>query len=149
MTQVVQAACPGCKSVLRIPSDWVSQPIRCKNCGTVMQAKLPAGVSAAPVVPAAPPRIPDKTPPPDPAKAKTTGRKHFKTPPPLPPLATPPAPAALQPARVAALASPPTAQPVAAQGFASANTFDFQESVPDESPRGARVAGAGRREAAG
>ncbi|MFO0841377.1 MAG: hypothetical protein U0797_03115 [Gemmataceae bacterium] len=45
MSQVVQAACPGCKSVLRIPSGWIGQPIRCKNCNTVLKAKPPAAPS--------------------------------------------------------------------------------------------------------
>ncbi len=40
--QVVQATCPGCKAVLRIPADWLHKPIRCKNCGTTMQARNPA-----------------------------------------------------------------------------------------------------------
>ena len=39
MAAVVQAMCPGCKSVLRIPADWVDQPMRCKHCGMVIQAK--------------------------------------------------------------------------------------------------------------
>ena len=39
--QVVQATCPGCKTVLSIPADWLRQPIKCKNCGTVMQARGP------------------------------------------------------------------------------------------------------------
>jgi len=41
MAQVVQAICPGCKARLQIPFDWLHQPIRCKNCSTVMQARLP------------------------------------------------------------------------------------------------------------
>jgi hypothetical protein len=41
MSQVVQATCPRCKSVLRIPADWIGQPIRCKSCNTVLQAKAP------------------------------------------------------------------------------------------------------------
>ncbi len=45
MTQVVQAKCPNCKSVLRIPAEWVSQPMKCKRCLQIFQAKpksLPA-----------------------------------------------------------------------------------------------------------
>lgn len=39
MSQLVQSLCPGCKNRLRIPSDWLHQAIRCKHCGTVLQAK--------------------------------------------------------------------------------------------------------------
>ena len=42
MAAVVQATCPNCKSVLRIPADWLHQAIRCKQCGTVLQARQPA-----------------------------------------------------------------------------------------------------------
>ena len=52
--QVVQATCPGCKAVLQIPADWLRQPIKCKSCGTVMQARGP--------VTAAPPPVPAKRP---------------------------------------------------------------------------------------
>jgi hypothetical protein len=47
MAQVVQAVCPGCKTVLRVPADWVGQTIRCKSCGTMMQAKGAAAPDAA------------------------------------------------------------------------------------------------------
>ena len=33
MAQVVQATCPGCKKVLRIPTDWIHKTLRCKKCG--------------------------------------------------------------------------------------------------------------------
>ena len=33
MAAVIQATCPGCKKMLRIPSDWIQQAIRCKHCG--------------------------------------------------------------------------------------------------------------------
>src|SRR5437763_7737132 len=42
MSAVVQATCPGCQNVLRIPADWLHQAIRCKQCGTVLQARRPA-----------------------------------------------------------------------------------------------------------
>src|ERR1700730_7580698 len=56
MKQVVQAKCPGCRKVLRIPAAWIAQSLRCKHCGMIVQAK---GMSAAPhgqpgVVPPAP-----------------------------------------------------------------------------------------------
>jgi hypothetical protein len=44
MIAVVQASCPGCKNVLRIPAEWVYQPIRCKQCGLVSHAKQPAPI---------------------------------------------------------------------------------------------------------
>lgn len=46
MKQVVQATCPGCKKVLRIPADWVQQAVKCKHCGTVIQTR--ARPTAAP-----------------------------------------------------------------------------------------------------
>lgn len=42
MSQLVQSACPGCKKRLRIPVEWLHQPIRCKHCGLVLQAKQQA-----------------------------------------------------------------------------------------------------------
>ncbi len=51
MAQLVQSACPGCKNVLHIPAEWLQQPIRCKHCGTVLQAKpttTPARTAAVP-----------------------------------------------------------------------------------------------------
>jgi hypothetical protein len=39
MSQLIQSACPGCKKRLRIPVEWLHQPIRCKYCGMVLQAK--------------------------------------------------------------------------------------------------------------
>ncbi len=49
MTQVVQAKCPFCQNVLRIPADWLAQPMRCKYCKQVIQAKPPAGTLATPI----------------------------------------------------------------------------------------------------
>src|SRR5437868_5681940 len=39
MAQVVQAACPGCKKALRLPADWLQQPMKCKHCGMTFVAK--------------------------------------------------------------------------------------------------------------
>lgn len=39
MSQVVQAKCPFCRNVLRIPADWLARPMRCKFCQQVIQAK--------------------------------------------------------------------------------------------------------------
>src|SRR5262245_33945886 len=49
MIQVVQAPCPGCRRVLRIPAEWVHQAMRCKHCGLTLQAKprSPAAASSA------------------------------------------------------------------------------------------------------
>jgi uncharacterized caspase-like protein len=50
MTAVVQATCPGCKKVLRLPADWINQSLRCKHCGMVVQAKPKASRSNLPPV---------------------------------------------------------------------------------------------------
>lgn len=43
---LVQAKCPGCRTVLRIPPEWVNKAIRCKECGTVIRGgKKVAGPS--------------------------------------------------------------------------------------------------------
>jgi hypothetical protein len=42
MSQLVQSSCPGCKRRLRIPVEWLHQPIRCKHCGMILQAKQQA-----------------------------------------------------------------------------------------------------------
>jgi hypothetical protein len=58
MAQVVQAKCPFCKIVLRIPTQWLSQPMRCKHCQQIFQAQQKPAKSkpAYPVSkPAAPP----------------------------------------------------------------------------------------------
>src|SRR5437588_496193 len=36
---LVQAKCPGCRTVLRIPSEWVNKSVRCKECGMVVRAE--------------------------------------------------------------------------------------------------------------
>ena len=78
MSQVVQAKCPKCKNVLRIPADWLGRPMRCKNCGEVFQAlaKAPAapapvatGITAAPAAPVPAAAIQPGTPPPSPRPA--------------------------------------------------------------------------------
>lgn len=60
MTQVVQAKCPFCQNVLRIPAEWLAQPMRCKFCKQVIQAKpaastlataITAGATSAAVAP--------------------------------------------------------------------------------------------------
>lgn len=58
MSSVVQAVCPQCRQTLRIPGDWVGQPMRCKRCRTAFQsrprANAASAVSAAAPVGAAP-----------------------------------------------------------------------------------------------
>src|SRR5947207_2280833 len=77
MPEVVQARCPHCRNLLRIPAAWVSQPMRCKHCGQVFQARdkpLPPERQATAVTtaPPAPPRaaaaaVTAAPPPPRPA----------------------------------------------------------------------------------
>jgi hypothetical protein len=47
MSPVVQARCPHCQNVLRIPSEWIDQAMRCKHCKNTFQAK-PKPATAAP-----------------------------------------------------------------------------------------------------
>ncbi len=61
MAEVVQATCPGCKAVLRIPAEWLGRSFRCKHCKTVIHAKAKASGpvrAARPAAPAAPPAPP-------------------------------------------------------------------------------------------
>ncbi len=39
MTATVQAVCPGCRNVLRIPIDWAERAMKCKKCGMVVQGR--------------------------------------------------------------------------------------------------------------
>ena len=41
LKQIVQAQCPKCKNTLRIPANWIHEPMKCKHCGMVFQAKAP------------------------------------------------------------------------------------------------------------
>jgi hypothetical protein len=79
---MVQAICPGCQGILRIPNDWVDRPIRCKHCGTVLQAKSP--FSAPSQTPA--PKRNGPMPPPVPRKQLSTEALAPKIPiaPPVP-----------------------------------------------------------------
>src|SRR5438067_7932533 len=43
MDTTVRATCPKCRTVLRIPAQWVGQAVRCKKCGAVMRSKPKAG----------------------------------------------------------------------------------------------------------
>jgi hypothetical protein len=46
MTQMVQAKCPHCQNVLRIPAEWMSKAMRCKHCKKAFQAKANSSKSA-------------------------------------------------------------------------------------------------------
>ena len=49
-SSIVEAQCPGCNNVLRIPASWVDQAMRCKCCGRVFQMRqAPAIPIASPV----------------------------------------------------------------------------------------------------
>ncbi len=79
MSQLVQSACPGCKRRLRIPVEWLHQPIRCKHCGMVLQAKQQA--KSAPNSPSAIKK--DTTPPPPaivaaPPPEESTTLRHIR-----------------------------------------------------------------------
>lgn len=104
MSQLVQARCPSCQSVLRIPAAWLNQTIRCSHCKAAFQAKAPASTPLPrPAVPAPmskpfapPPASLRATPPPPPAKLAAT---PIWTPPAqTPPAAPRPQPAAAAPA---------------------------------------------------
>ncbi len=61
MSQVVQAKCPHCQNVLRIPEEWLVKPMRCKHCKTTFQAKGKSSPNAASTnVPTAAPALSTK-----------------------------------------------------------------------------------------
>src|SRR5437867_1149232 len=47
MAPIVQAKCPGCQKVLRVPADWVHKTMKCKHCGMLLHAKPAAASSPA------------------------------------------------------------------------------------------------------
>lgn len=55
MLAVVQATCPGCKNLLRIPADWLGQTFKCKHCGMVIQARTRPAANGTPAAAPAPP----------------------------------------------------------------------------------------------
>jgi hypothetical protein len=87
MATLVQATCPGCKKLLHIPAQWLTQPIKCKFCGLVMAVKQPPPPPAS-RTPVPPPRAFQA--PPLPARALSPPPVPRKAPPVLPPI--PPAP---------------------------------------------------------
>jgi Caspase domain len=80
MATVVQAVCPQCQRMLRIPADWLNQTMRCKHCGQVIQAR--AANASAPANPA-----------PAPAKKVVKKTKQSVPPPSSPPRTSAPPPA--------------------------------------------------------
>src|SRR3954466_3387448 len=116
--QVMQATCPGCKTILRIPAEWANQPIRCKQCGMTFQTKV-AG--------AAPPPKPAPPPPPRASKTPAPAARPVKKAPPPPPTPRP----ARKPEAVKAPAPVAKSVPVAAP-VASGSPFDFAGGAPDE-----------------
>jgi hypothetical protein len=65
MDTTVRATCPKCRSVLRIPAQWVGQTVKCKKCGSVVRSKpksgplpVPGTAPAAPLDPTAPHQAP-------------------------------------------------------------------------------------------
>src|SRR6516165_7063099 len=51
MIQVVQASCPKCRNVLRIPADWIGRPMRCKLCREIFLSRPRQSVQIQPVAP--------------------------------------------------------------------------------------------------
>jgi Caspase domain len=121
MTGVVQATCPACKKVLRIPSDWVNQPIRCKHCRAMIQAR-PTGPTNRPtppppshtVRPAVPPRRGAVVPPPPIPVAPPGAMTAVPPPIPIPVAQTPlPVPTPVAVPVPGVHRGPPVAMPVA------------------------------------
>src|SRR5262245_40286090 len=50
MMQIVQARCPYCKNTLRIPGDWLNQPMKCKHCQQIFQTKVKSPEAAPPAM---------------------------------------------------------------------------------------------------
>ena len=66
MQPTVQAKCPGCQAVLRIPAEWAGKAVKCKKCGAVARSagtvvspkpivESPSAAETLPTAPAAPP----------------------------------------------------------------------------------------------
>ena len=85
MSTAINATCPGCKKVLKVPTQWVNQVIRCKFCNMAMQIKpnIPQPQSGAKTNPT---RQPPQTPvvPPVPSAAGRNGVPPMPSVPPIP-----------------------------------------------------------------
>jgi hypothetical protein len=123
MAQVVQAICPNCRKVLRIPAEWLGQAMKCKHCGQVFQPR------PRPTVP--PPVNLSLTPPPPTRPA------------PAPPVAAP-VPPPTRPAPAPPVAAPvgPLAMPVQSPA-SGADPFEFDHGSTVVRPRRRRRSGAG------
>ena len=125
MAQLVQSACPGCKNVLRIPAEWLHQPIRCKHCGLVMQARQPPVASRVAVT--TPPAPTKRTPPPP------TRNTPAKPAAPVARLVTPPAGGSAAPLAIPLTRAPAAvavAQVPAAIPLTRADQFAFFQHGP-------------------
>ena len=129
MSTVVQSTCPGCKQPLRIPSDWLTQAIRCKQCGLVLQAKASA-TAYAPRPSGVRPAVSPRTPPPS----------RTIQPPATPAPKVVPAPPLAVTAQPPAVASPAVAVPVAvvAAPVAAGSPFDMIDAEPSGPARPSR-----------
>lgn len=47
MDATIRATCPSCQSPLKIPAQWVGQPVKCKKCGAIVRTKAKASNPAA------------------------------------------------------------------------------------------------------
>lgn len=63
MSATVQAVCPGCRNVLRIPIDWAERAMKCKKCGMVVQGRKRPETPPPQPMPAAPVSQPQPAPP--------------------------------------------------------------------------------------
>lgn len=85
MSTAINATCPGCKKVLKVPTQWVNQVIRCKFCNMAMQIKpnIPQPQSGANTNPT---RQPPQTPvvPPVPSSVGRNGVPPMPSVPPIP-----------------------------------------------------------------
>jgi len=57
MSTIVKLRCPNCSTMLKIPTDWLEQAMRCKHCGQVLRTRKKSPTSEA--LPASVPTPPD------------------------------------------------------------------------------------------
>lgn len=147
MSAVVQAKCPGCGNLLRIPANLLGQAFRCKHCQTVMMPRQPvqatpppSPVVAAPPQPTTPVRVPPTPAPPIPpvVPSQTGGRPK---PPPIPPTPAPapmPVSAPIQVAGPPALPAPAPSEVAVAEPVRRKKKNDrpsvFEELQHDDTP---------------
>jgi hypothetical protein len=105
MSQLVQAQCPGCRRLLRIPAEWATQVMRCKHCGIGLKGRSPAVPVNRPTPP--PPSVPNAQP----AAAAPVAPLA------LPARGTPAVPVAIPVAPPPTVAAPVVTEPAAAFAF--------------------------------